>query len=106
MLQIKGCLDTKLKEGEEITLCPLPLYHIFAFIVNCLAMMAYGSMNILVTNARDIKSVVKEFKRHQITVMTGVNSLFNALLNTKEFSKVDFSHFKFAVGGAMAIQSS
>jgi long-chain acyl-CoA synthetase len=106
MLQIKACLDTKLREGEEITLCPLPMYHIFAFIVNCLAMMAYGSMNVLVTNARDIKSVIKEFKDHKITVMSGVNSLFNALLNNKDFSSLDFSQFKVAVGGAMAIQKS
>lgn len=106
MLQMKGCMDTRLSEGEEITLCPLPMYHIFAFIVNCLAMMSYGSLNVLVTNARDIKSVVKEFKDHKITVMTGVNTLFNALLNNKEFCALDFSKFKLAVGGAMAIQKS
>ena len=85
MLQIKAVLDTSLREGQEVTLCPLPLYHVFAFIVNCLAMMAYGSMNVLVTNARDLKSVIKEFKRHKITVMSGVNTLFNALLHQKEF---------------------
>lgn len=106
MLQIKACLDTRLREGEEITLCPLPLYHIFAFIVNCLAMMSYGSMNVLVVNARDLKSVIKEFKDHKITLMTGVNSLYNALLNEKEFKSLDFSPLKVAVGGAMAIQKS
>ena len=104
MLQIKACLDTTMKEGEEITLCPLPMYHVFAFVVNCLAMMAYGSMNVLVVNARDYKSVIKEFKNHKITLMTGVNSLFNALLHEKEFRTLDFSHLKAAVGGAMAIQ--
>lgn len=106
MLQIKACLDTQMKEGGEITLCPLPMYHIFAFVVNCLAMMSYGSMNVLVVNARDIKSVIKEFKNHKITVMTGVNSLFNALLHDKDFLTLDFSHLKVAVGGAMAIQRS
>ncbi len=106
MLQIKGCLDTCFKEGNDITLCPLPLYHIFAFIVNCLAMMSYGSMNVLVVNARDIKSVIKEFKKHKISLMTGVNSLYNALLNDKDFHKIDFSNLKVAVGGAMAIQKS
>jgi long-chain acyl-CoA synthetase len=106
MLQIKACLDTRLREGEEITLCPLPLYHIFAFIVNCLAMMSYGSMNVLVVNARDLSSVIKEFKNHRITLMTGVNSLYNALLNEEEFKKLDFSKLKVAVGGAMAIQKS
>ena len=68
--------------------------------------MSYGSMNILVVNARDVKSVIKEFKNHKITVMTGVNSLFNVLLHEKEFLALDFSHLKVAVGGAMAIQRS
>ena len=104
MLQIKACLDTMLKEGQEITLCPLPMYHIFAFVVNCLAMMSYGSMNILVVNARDIKSVIKEFKNHKITLMTGVNSLYNALLHEKDFVALDFSTLRVSVGGAMAIQ--
>ncbi len=106
MLQIKACLDTRLREGDEITLCPLPLYHIFAFVVNCLAMMSYGSMNVLVVNARDLKSVIKEFKNHKITLMTGVNSLFNALLNEKNFKTLNFSSLKVAVGGAMAVQKS
>ena len=107
MLQIKACLDTQFKEGAgDVTLCPLPLYHIFAFVVNCLAMMSYGSMNVLVVNARDLKSVIKEFKQHKITLMTGVNSLYNALLHEKEFRTIDFSNLKVAVGGAMAIQKS
>jgi long-chain acyl-CoA synthetase len=80
------------------------MYHIFAFVVNCLAMMSYGSMNVLVVNARDLKSVIKEFKNHKITLMTGVNSLFNALLHEKEFLALDFSNLKIGVGGAMAIQ--
>jgi long-chain acyl-CoA synthetase len=63
-------------------------------------------MNVLVTNARDLKSVIKEFKNHKITVMSGVNTLFNALLHEKEFCSLDFSQFKLAVGGAMAIQKS
>ena len=85
MLQMKACLDTMMKEGEEVTLCPLPLYHIFAFVVNCLAVMSYGSMNVLVVNARDLKSVIKELKNHKITLISGVNTLFNALLHDKEF---------------------
>jgi long-chain acyl-CoA synthetase len=106
MLQIKACMDTRLKEGEEITLCPLPMYHIFAFVVNCLAMMSYGALNVLVVNARDLKSVIREFKNHKLTVITGVNSLFNALLHEKEFATLDFSSLKVAVGGAMAVQRS
>lgn len=106
MLQMKACLDTMMKEGEEVTLCPLPLYHIFAFVVNCLAVMSYGSMNVLVVNARDLKSVIKELKNHKITLISGVNTLFNALLHDKEFKSLDFSHLKLSVGGAMAIQRS
>lgn len=106
MLQMKACLDTMMKEGEEVTLCPLPLYHIFAFVVNCLAVMSYGSMNVLVVNARDLKSVIKELKNHKITLISGVNTLFNALLHDKEFRSLDFSHLKLSVGGAMAIQRS
>ncbi len=106
MLQMKACLDTMMKEGEEVTLCPLPLYHIFAFVVNCLAVMSYGSMNVLIVNARDLKSVIKELKNHKITLISGVNTLFNALLHDKEFASLDFSHLKLSVGGAMAIQRS
>jgi len=105
MMQIKSCLDTQFEEGKaEITLCPLPMYHIFAYVVNCLAMMSYGSMNVLVVNARDLGSVIKEFKRHKISLVTGVNTLYNALLHEKSFASLDFSHLKVCVGGAMAIQ--
>ncbi|HJW31268.1 MAG TPA: AMP-binding protein, partial [Saprospiraceae bacterium] len=107
MMQIKSCLDTQFSEGKgEITLCPLPMYHVFAFVVNCLAMMSYGSMNVLVVNARSLKSVIKEFKRHKIALMTGVNTLYNALLHEKAFRALDFSNLRVAVGGAMAIQRS
>jgi len=106
MLQIKVWMVNELKEGEEVTLSPLPMYHIFAFTVNCLAMLSYGAHNILVTNARDIPSVIKEFKKNKISLMTGLNTLFNALLNHPDFSKCDFSSLKITVGGGMAIQKS
>jgi len=80
------------------------MYHVFAFVVNCLAMMSYGSMNVLVVNARDLSSVIKEFKRHKIALVTGVNTLYNALMHEKNFAALDFSHLKVCVGGAMAIQ--
>ena len=104
MLQVKSIMDTRLKEGQEIALSPLPMYHIFAFTVNVLAMTALGAKTVLVTNARDIASVIKEFKNHKITLMTGLNTLFNALLNNPEFSKVDFSSLKATVSGGMALQ--
>jgi len=104
MLQVKSIMDTRLKEGNEIALSPLPMYHIFAFTVNVLAMTALGAKTVLVTNARDIGSVIKEFKNHKITLMTGLNTLFNALLNNPEFSNIDFSSLKATVSGGMALQ--
>ncbi len=104
MLQIRTWMQSYLEEGKEITLSPLPMYHIFAFSVNCLAMLSYGAHTVLVTNARDLSSIVKEFKRSKISLMTGLNTLFNALLNYEEFRKCDFSSLKITVGGGMAIQ--
>lgn len=95
-----------LKEGEEYALCPLPLYHIFAFSVNCLALMSYGVTAVLVTNARDLNSVIKAMKDYPISLITGVNTLFNALVHHKDFSSVDFSNLKITVGGGMAVQRS
>lgn len=104
MMQIRTWMQNYLVEGKEITLSPLPMYHIFAFTVNCLAMLSYGAHTVLVTNARDLGSIVKEFKRNKISLMTGLNTLFNALLNNDDFRKCDFSTLKITVGGGMAIQ--
>lgn len=104
MLQIRSIMEPVLEEGKEVILCPLPLYHIFAFTVNCLALFSYGAINVLIVNARDIKSVIKEMKQHPVSVMPGVNTLFNALLNHPDISSVDFSHLKISVGGGMAVQ--
>lgn len=92
--------------GDDVAamLCPLPLYHIFAFTVNCLSMMHHGAENILITNPRDLSTVIKAFKDHKIGGMTGVNTLFNALNNDPEFQKLDFSHLKMTVGGGTAVQ--
>lgn len=106
MLQIKAWLGTNLEEGNEIALSPLPMYHIFAFTVNCLSMMAAGAHTVLVTNARDLPSVIKEFNNHKISLFTGLNTLFNALLNHKDFAAVDFSPLKITVGGGMAVQNA
>jgi len=106
MLQIKYIMQTVLKENQETILTALPLYHIFALTVNLMAMLSLGVKNVLVTNARDIDSVVKEFKNHKINVFSGVNTLFNALLNNKKFRQLDFSPFKVVVAGGMALQES
>lgn len=104
MLQIRAVMMFKLTEGKEVVLSPLPMYHIFAFTVNCLALMGIGAHTVLVTNARDLPSVLKEFKNHPISLMTGVNTLFNALMNHPNFAESNFSSLKVTVGGGMAVQ--
>lgn len=106
MLQIRSWMGSNLNEKVEVSLSPLPMYHIFAFAVNCLAMMSLGAFTVLVTNPRDIGSIIKEFKRYPVTIMTGLNTLFNALLNHKDFETIDFSPLKTTVGGGMAVQKA
>ncbi|PSL07442.1 AMP-binding protein [Cecembia rubra] len=106
MQQISAWMKPKLKESEEIVITALPLYHIFALTVNCLAMMKIGAHNVLITNPRDMPGFIKELKNHKFTVITGVNTLFNGLLNQEAFAKIDFSTLKIAVGGGMAVQKA
>jgi long-chain acyl-CoA synthetase len=106
MLQIRSIMLPYLDVGEEIALCPLPLYHIYAFTVNCMALFSIGTRNVLITNARDIGSIIKEFNKYKINLITGVNTLYNALLNHKDFKTIDFSHLKIASAGGMAVQSA
>ena len=95
-----------LKGETAVIITALPLYHIFSLTVNCLMMMKIGGLNILITNPRDIPGFVKELGRHKYNVITGVNTLFNAFLNNSEFLKLDFSHVRICVGGAMAVQKA
>jgi long-chain acyl-CoA synthetase len=104
MLQMRAWMMPWLKEASEVAICPLPMYHIFALTVNCLALFGIGSLNVLVTNARDIPSVIKAMKDFQVSVFPGVNTLFNALLNHPDFSSVNFNSLKVSVGGGMAVQ--
>ncbi len=104
MLQISEWIKPILKEGKEVVVTPLPLYHIFALVVNCLAFMKLGGRNILITNPRDIPAFVKELGKYDFTLLTGVNTLFNALLNNPSFAKLNFKSLKLTVGGAMAVQ--
>lgn len=104
ILQADAWLGKALTEREEVIITALPLYHIFSLMANCLLMLRYGSSNILITNPRDIKGFIKELGRHQFTVITGVNTLFNALLNAPAFARLDFSRLKLALGGGMAVQ--
>lgn len=104
MLQILMWMTPRLEEGKEICITALPMYHVFSLTVNCMAFVTHGVHNILITNPRDIPGFIKDLKRHPFTLMTGVNTLFNALMNHPDFSKLDFSHLKMSVAGAMALQ--
>lgn len=104
MEQMRGLMGDVLTDGQEIIITPLPMYHIFSLTVNCLAFICMGGRNVLITNPRDMPAFVKELQKHKWTVMTGVNTLFNGLLNNEEFRKLDFSSAKLVIGGAMAIQ--
>lgn len=90
--------------GNDIIITAIPMYHIFALTVNGLLMFSTGVKNVLITNPRDIKGFVKELKKHKFTIVTGVNTLFNGLLNNPDFKNLDFSALKGAVAGAMAVQ--
>lgn len=89
---------------QEVVITAIPMYHIFALTVNGILMMAAGAKNVLITNPRDMKGFMKELKKHKFTIVTGVNTLFNGMLNNPEFSSLDFSSLKGAVGGGMAVQ--
>ncbi|WNC70942.1 long-chain-fatty-acid--CoA ligase FadD [Thalassotalea psychrophila] len=102
--QAKGALKPVLVEGEEFVVTALPLYHIFALTANCLTFLTLGGTNLLITNPRDMPGFVKELSKYKFTVITGVNTLFNGLLNTPGFKNLDFSKLKVAMGGGMAVQ--
>ena len=92
--------------GKESIITALPLYHIFSFTVNLMYFYSIGSNNILVTNPRDLKSFVNTLKKNKFTVITGVNTLFNLLLTSSSFKKINFSALKFTVGGGMSVLSN
>ena len=92
--------------GKEIVITALPLYHIFALTSNCLMYMKFGGLNYLITNPRDMDGFVAELARVPFTAITGVNTLFNGLLNTAGFEQIDFSHLRMTLGGGMAVQRS
>ena len=107
MMQIKSFITPYLKDGvDQVILAPLPLYHIFAFTVNCLAAMDLGALTVLVVNPKELGTVIKEFSRYQITGMTGVNTLYNALLNNEDFRKANWGHLQFIAAGGTALQKS
>ena len=106
MLQASAWIGNNVSPGKEIIITALPLYHIFAMTANGLVFAELGAKNVLITNPRDMPGFVKELKKHKFTAFTGVNTLFNGLLNTPGFSDVDFSSLRLTLGGGMAVQRS
>lgn len=106
LLQAGSWVRPFLGEQSHVVITPLPLYHIFSLTANCLTFMTLGGENVLITNPRDIPGFVKELGRHRFTAFTGVNTLFNALLNDAEFNKLDFSPLQMTLGGGMAVQKT
>jgi long-chain acyl-CoA synthetase len=104
MLQAGAWFAAKIQPGEEIIITALPLYHIFALTCNCFIFLRFGGQSILITNPRDMPAFVKVLSEVKFTSITGVNTLFNGLLNTPGFDKVDFSHLRMSFGGGMAVQ--
>ncbi|WP_435247509.1 long-chain-fatty-acid--CoA ligase FadD [Vibrio sp. nBUS_14] len=104
VLQAKGAYSPVLQEGRELVVTALPLYHVFALTVNCLLFVEMGGRNLLITNPRDIPGFIKELQKVPFTAITGVNTLFNALVNNEDFYELDFSNMRLSVGGGMAVQ--
>jgi long-chain acyl-CoA synthetase len=104
MLQAGAWIGNNAKQGEEVIITALPLYHIFSLTANGLVFMRLGGLNWLITNPRDMPGFVKELKKSKFTALTGVNTLFNGLLNTPGFADLDFSRLHLSLGGGMAVQ--
>ncbi len=103
MAQISTWISGSFKAGEEIVIAPLPMYHIFC-LTSTLGFMQWGSLIVLITNPRDLPALVREMGQWKFSTMTGVNTLFNGLLNTPGFERLDFSALKVVVGGGAAVQ--
>ncbi|MGH8714758.1 MAG: long-chain-fatty-acid--CoA ligase [Casimicrobiaceae bacterium] len=104
VLQAGAWVKPFLGEQGHVVITPLPLYHIFSLTANCLTFMTLGGENVLITNPRDIPGFVRELGRHRFTALTGVNTLFNALLNDPRFHKLNFSSLELTLGGGAAVQ--
>ncbi len=104
MQQASAWIGMSAVDGKELIVTALPLYHIFALTANCLVFVKFGAENLLITNPRDMPGFVKELAKTPFTAITGVNTLFNGLLNTPGFDQIDFSNLKMTLGGGMAVQ--
>jgi long-chain acyl-CoA synthetase len=106
MLQAREWIKNSTKPGQEIIITPLPLYHIFSLTANFLVFASIGGLNVLITNPKDVSGFIKELRKWKFTAITGVNSLYNLLLNHEELKTVDFSSLRLSLGGGMAVQKA
>jgi len=104
--QMHACIGALIDEGREVVITALPLYHVFSLVCNCLLFVSVGGLNVLITNPRDIPGFVKELSKWPFSIITGVNTLYNALLQDPGFARLDFSGLKWAGAGGMALQAS
>ncbi|MDY0250787.1 MAG: long-chain-fatty-acid--CoA ligase FadD1 [Pseudomonas sp.] len=104
MLQAEAMMASNLDKGSETIVAPLPLYHIYAFTFHCMAMMMSGNNNLLITNPRDLPSMIKDLQKNKFTGFVGLNTLFVALCNNQDFRSLDFSALKMTISGGMALQ--
>jgi long-chain acyl-CoA synthetase len=106
VLQASAWIGTAARLGKDTIITPLPLYHIFALTANWLVFIKFGAHNVLIVNPRDFPAFVKELKEYRFSYISGVNTLFNALLNTPGFAEIDFTELRITLGGGMAVQRS
>jgi long-chain acyl-CoA synthetase len=106
LLQVAAFWKNLIEPGQEVVITPLPLYHVFCMTCNCLVFMQHGGLNVLITNPRDLPAFVKELRKWRFTFMTGVNTLYNALLAHPGFAHLDFSRLKLGIAGGMALHPS
>ncbi len=105
MCQARAWISPAISIGNEVLISPLPLYHIFSLTVS-MVFASVGATNVLITNPRDMPAFIKELKKWKFTVLPGVNTLFNGLLNQDAFKELDFSSLKVSLGGGMAVQKA
>ena len=106
ILQFESCAGDYIRWGEDVVITAIPMYHIFALMVNTLSYFKFGGTNVLITNPRDMPAFVEEWSKWKVSVFTGVNTLFNGLLHTPGFADLDFSTLGFSVGGGAAVQKA
>jgi long-chain acyl-CoA synthetase len=104
--QAHAWIKAALRAGQERVLTALPLYHVFALTANCLTFIKIGASNLLIVNPRDLKGLIQAWRKSPVTVVTGVNTLFNALLDHPDFATLDFSTLRVTLGGGMAVQAA